>query len=424
MIQFLLKGLLRDKSRSLLPVIVVSLGVSLTVLFTGYMKGALNGSIEQNANFDTGHLKVVTRAYAEEIAQKPMDLAMLGTTEIITDLEKQFPQMTWFQRIPFGGILDVADENGLTKVQGTASGLALDLSENSNELDRLNLRNAITEGRLPQNANEMLLGKGLIQRLKLKIGEEVTFFGSTMEGSMTSKNFNIVGVIGFGTKALDNNTFMVDLKDVQGLLDMEDGCAEIIGFLPNDVYDHTKAKAVKVAFNQSLEADTDEFAPKMLTLADQNGLEQIILISEGFGSMISFFFLIAMSIVLWNTGLLGGLRRYQEFGIRLALGESKKAVYKTMLMEAALVGFIGSVFGTILGLLATAYLQYVGINISEFSSDSGGMLMADIIRGQFTPSQLYIGFIPGVLSNVFGAMLSARGIFQRQTSELFNELGV
>ena len=42
MIKFLFKGIIRDKSRSLLPVIVVALGVFLTVFMSGFMKGVFS----------------------------------------------------------------------------------------------------------------------------------------------------------------------------------------------------------------------------------------------------------------------------------------------------------------------------------------------------------------------------------------------
>ena len=39
MLKFLLKGLMRDRSRSLLPVIVVTLGVMITVFMHAYLSG-------------------------------------------------------------------------------------------------------------------------------------------------------------------------------------------------------------------------------------------------------------------------------------------------------------------------------------------------------------------------------------------------
>ena len=39
MISFLIKGILRDRSKSLIPIVIISIGVTLTVLTTGYVTG-------------------------------------------------------------------------------------------------------------------------------------------------------------------------------------------------------------------------------------------------------------------------------------------------------------------------------------------------------------------------------------------------
>jgi putative ABC transport system permease protein len=64
-----------------------------------------------------------------------------------------------------------------------------------------------------------------------------------------------------------------------------------------------------------------------------------------------FIFMIAMAIVLWNAGLLGGLRRYGEMGLRMAIGEHKGHIYRSLLSESLVIGIVGSVTGTIVGLL-------------------------------------------------------------------------
>jgi putative ABC transport system permease protein len=130
-----------------------------------------------------------------------------------------------------------------------------------------------------------------------------------------------------------------------------------------------------------------------------------------------------MSIVLWNTGLLGGLRRYQEFGIRLALGESKTSIYKTLVLEAVLIGIIGSVVGTILGVGATHYLQEVGIDVSKEMANST-VLLPTAMRAKVSPDLFLIGFIPGVLAMAFGNILSGIGIYRRETATLFKELEI
>jgi putative ABC transport system permease protein len=130
-----------------------------------------------------------------------------------------------------------------------------------------------------------------------------------------------------------------------------------------------------------------------------------------------------MAVVLWNTGLLGGLRRYNEYGLRLALGEEKKHIYRSSLVEAILIGFIGSLFGTVLGLLIVYTLQYHPLDVSGMTGKVT-MLMPQTYRAIVSPSLFYIGFIPGLAAMVLGNALAGRAIYKRKTAELFKELEV
>jgi len=159
----------------------------------------------------------------------------------------------------------------------------------------------------------------------------------------------------------------------------------------------------------------------MLTLSEQNGLGEILDMMNYEIFIIIFIFIFVMSIVLWNTGLMSGIRRYGEIGIRLAIGESKGGVYRSMIYESILIGCIGTVIGTAIGLGFSYYMQEVGIDFSNLMKGSN-MLMSNIFRSRITPAAFYIGFIPGLLATVFGSMISGIGIFKRQTSQLFKEL--
>ncbi len=49
-------------------------------------------------------------------------------------------------------------------------------------------------------------------------------------------------------------------------------------------------------------------------------------------------------------------------------------------------------------------------------------MISNIIRAKITPATLVIGFIPGLISTVVGALLAGAGIYKRQTAKLFKEL--
>ena len=424
MIKFIIKGILRDKSKSIIPIAVISVGVMVTVMMSGFLEGIFSDVINQNAKLDTGHVKIMTKPYAENKEQLPNDLALLEISELIDSLNLNYPDLIWTPRIKFGGIMDVPDSSGNTKSQGPGMGLAMSIqNKESGELQRLQLKKSLNKGRLPERSGEIILSDDYATKLNISPGEKITFFGTTMEGSMVFQSFEMTGTVRFGSPLMDKGTFIIDISDAQNMLDMENGTGELLGYFKDNRYDDQKALIISENFNTKFNESKDEYAPIMLTLKDQNGLRESLDMGDAFSGIFIFIFILAMSLVLWNTGLIGGLRRYNEFGIRLALGESKNNVFKLLLIEASVIGTIGSIIGTILGVVFCYYLQEVGIDISEDTANST-IIMPSVMRAYVTPNLFFIGFIPGLFSMLFGTALAGRGIYKRETARLFKELEV
>lgn len=422
MIRFLFKGLLRDRNRSLLPILVVTTGVMLTVFLHCYITGILGDMIEFSAKYTSGHVKIMTRAYAENKNQLPNDLALIEVSDLMTNLKKDYPTMEFVQRINFGGLLDAPDENGETKKQGVTAGYAVDLiSENTKEIDRLNIRKSIKKGRLPEKPNEVLLSDEFADKLEVGPGETVTLITSTMYGGMSIQNFIVSGTIEFGVQMMDRSGMIADISGIQNALDMENACGEILGFLESTNYDDILALDVENTFNEKYSDPNDEFSPVMNRLKNDSLMSGYFDYVDGFVGIIVTVFILAMSIVLWNTGLIGGLRRYGEIGVRLAIGEEKGHIYRSMIFEAIFIGIIGSFLGTVVGLGFAYWLQEVGLNVGDIMKNNK-MMMPTVFRAHITTPAYYLGFIPGLISVVLGTALSGIGIYKRKTASLFKEL--
>ncbi|WBM73782.1 ABC transporter permease [Saprospira grandis] len=422
MIYFLLKGIWRDRSRSFFPILVTGMGVLLTVFLSGFMQGVFNDIIEQNARLETGHLKVMSRAYAELASQKPNDLALYEADSLLAHLRQEYPELIWTPRIRFGGLVDLANAQGETKAQGPANVTALDLSTPSlGEAQRLNLQKSLYKGRLPEQPQEVLMGEEFARRLGIELGQSFSLMGSTMEGSMSFRNYQLVGVIRFGVQAMDRSSLIMNLADAEDFLDMQDAAAEILGYFKSNSYSAERAKSIAAAFNEKQAKNPDEFAPIMFSLRAQNNLGQYVDYANNMSTLIIGIFVLAMSIVLWNMGLLGGLRRYKEFGIRLALGEAKGQIYTALCIESLLIGGLGSFWGTLVGLGLCYYLQLYGIDL-DGALEQSNVMMPSVFRAKLTVELLYIGFIPGLLASLLGSMLAGLGIYQRSTANLFKEL--
>ncbi len=422
MISFIFKGLLRDRSRSLFPILITGAGVAVTVLVFAWVNGLLNDVLESSARFKTGHLKVQTRALKEQRHANIMELVLTGSGKIQERLEREFPRLIWKQRIQFGGLLDIPDEKGETKAQAPVFGLGIDLiSPGTPEIDHLNLHKSLVKGKLPQEPGEILLSDDLFNKLSLKLDRPVTLISSDMNGSMMFYNFRITGTVRFGIKAMDRGAMIADLADMQDALNMADATTEIFGFFRDGFYHKELIPGTKQAFNQSYQGTTDIFAPVMIGLEDQDDMGKLLEYMNTVFSAILAIFIFVISIVLWNAGLMNGIRRYGEIGVRLAIGESKFHLYWSLIIEAVILGLISYVLGTALGLIPAYYLQVHGVDASAFNQTSSYM-MSNTMRARITPINFWIGIIPGVFAPFIGAAISGIGIFRRETAQLFKEL--
>jgi len=424
MMNFLFKGLLRDRSRSLFPFLVVVAGVMLTIIVYCWIMGVTSDMIRAAANFDTGHVKIMTQAYADEADQMPNDLAFLGMDGLVKELRNNFSEFVWAPRIKFGGLLDIPDEQGETRSQGPVAGLAVDvLSPTSPEWNILNLERAIVRGRLPKMQGEILLSDDFARQLNVKLGETATLISSTMYGSMATANFIVVGTIRFGMMAMDRGAMIADITDIQLALDMEDGAGEILGFSDDFIYREEKAEELSNEFNSRFQNKKDEFTPVMKSLHKQGGLAELLTMMEPIIGGIVVVFVGIMAIVLWNAGLMGSLRRYGEIGVRLAIGETKGHLYRSLIAESLMIGLFGSILGTALGLGCAYFLQAVGFDVGSMMKNAT-LLMSNVMRARITPGSFIIGFVPGFLATVLGTSISGISIYKRQTSQLMKELEV
>jgi len=425
MIKFLTKGILRDRSRSLFPVIVVTLTVAMIVLFQGFITGIMNSMFLDSAVVSTGHVKIMTKAYHEENQLLPNDLALLNTEKLVRELNQEHPDYFWTPRITFGGLLDVPDENGETQAQGPVYALGIDfLSPDSRQIEIWKLERRLVTGRLPENANEVLLGTKLAGRLGLSSGETVTLIGSTMYNAFTTYNFTVVGTFKLNLGPVDRHMMLVDISGARQALDMENAASEILGYTNSLYYEDQAAVAMRTEYNINHNDSTDIFSPIMMALRDANQMGAMVDFSNAAMAIILVIFLVIVMIVLWNMGLMNGLRRYGEIGMRLAIGESKGQVYRSMIVESVIIGFIGTVIGTAMGLGITYYMQEVGLDYSAAmeSLSSTDIIMSNVFYAQVTPDLYFIGFIPGVLATVLGTMMAGRAIYKREMAQLFKEL--
>ena len=430
MIAFLFRGILRDKSRFLFPFSIVAIGVTLVITLVGFMEGVFMGMIDMTANLDAGHLRLVNKPFYDEEHLRPLDRSLAAQSETLNWLKKNSPEKTrWSPRIRWGALLDVPDKNGNTVSQTPIVGMALDLKDKKSlELKRLRLEESLIDGKIPEQDKEMLMGNQLAKTLNIELNQAVTLLGQSFDGGLVMDNYRVVGLVKFGVSAMDKKMVLIDLADAQDSFYMEDMITDWLGFLPAQ-YSLGDYEAIKKNMKQSL-SKLIEMPPKswaeddqaiLLTIRDQQNIGAI---ADKFNIIKGFvvgIFTFLMMLVLWNAGILNGIHRYGEMGLRLAFGESHWRVIFNTGIEGLFVGVLGTLAGCIFGGVFAWFLQEVGINMGDSFAQSG-LMINDVVRARLTTGAFIQGVIPGVFASVAGNLIASIAIFKRTESNLFREL--
>ena len=304
-------------------------------------------------------------------------------------------------------------------------GIGVDFfSSGSRQIEIWELERNLVSGTLPVNKNDALISSKLADKLNILAGEQITFIGSTMDNAFTTYNFTVIGTFNLRKGQTDKQMMLVDISGAREALDMDNAASAIFGFMHDLYYDDKTVVELRTKYNNQESDSLDIFSPFMLALRDGNQMGTMVDMSNAMLAIMGSVFLVIVMVVLWNMGLMNGLRRYGEVGLRLAIGEPKGHVYRSLIMEAVIIGLFGTVIGTGLGLSLTYYVQEYGIDYSKGieALSNSSMVMPNIFYAKVTPDLFYIGFFPGVLATVFGTMLAGLAIYKREMSQLFKEL--
>ncbi len=203
------------------------------------------------------------------------------------------------------------------------------------------------------DAMEIVIGTMLARNLRVGVGDELTLLGSGLDGSFAAAVVTIVGVFDSGVKEIDRNIAEMPLAAFQDMFYM-DGAGHQVVILASTL-DEVPL----------LEQTVAATLPDGLVVHDWNalqpGLKQAIQ-----ADMSSAFFMYGILVILvafsvLNTQLMSVLERTHEFGVVMALGMKPGRLGRLIMLETALMGLIGFLFGAAAGALLTYWFSVNGL---------------------------------------------------------------
>ncbi len=360
------RNLWRQRRRTLLLVVVVAYATLAIVFFWGYTDGFLDSIMNAQGRLVAAPVLITREAYHDD----PDPSNALADPEALARLAVRDARVRGAApRVDFGALLRSPYTSEGVMARGVDPALEASVSD---------LPASIADGRMLRGPGEIVLGKGLAQRLDVRLGERVAIDVSALAGP-TAMGLRLVGIIDAGTALVDDYTALIDLADARALT----GVAGATGLALDVPLGHEDAAAQAV--QASLPSGVHAYPVGALLGALQRGLaaERIQMIPMG------LLFALFAAVTVTTTVVVSVLERTREFGVMVALGLDQGGLGWLVTFE--------SVFATALGWLAGLVVGYGVLWLLSTTNALGALLVGaygDILEGLALTDQVYAAVRP------------------------------
>lgn len=200
------------------------------------------------------------------------------------------------------------------------------------------LSEKLTEGALPTNDGEIILGVNLKDLLNITIGDIVEFDSPTT----TSTNLTVVGFFDFKVKEVNNTWAIGKFETIQSILDKGD-VAQNIEIQLDKVFDADITKT-------EIEANIDDQYVINTWISENEELLSGLQGQSISSLMIQIFVIISVVLGISSTLAITVLQKSKQLGILKAMGIQDNDASKIFLFEGLLLGIGGAIFGILIGI--------------------------------------------------------------------------
>lgn len=383
-----LRNVWRQRGRSLFVLAASALGVAALILAGGFIKDTIVELGDSIIYSQTGHLQLNRAGYRSAASFDPEAFIMRDTDTLRTQLESYAQVKQVLLRLYTAGLAGNGESDWPVLIEGVEPEGEAQLGSYIN----------ISQGRplAPGDSFGVLVGAGVAAALELDPGDWIDLVTTTLDGSMNSLEFEVVGVFQTFSKDYDTHALRIVLPAARELLAAEGANVAVV-----ELHDTSSTGASAEQFREDF--SSSEIAVWRWENLDPFYKQTVTLYQQQFGFLIV---VISALVVLGVSTAIGmGIHeRTAEFGTMRALGTRDLSVAWMILLESAFLGLAGASLGVLLGNAGALLISSIGIPMPPPPNSDLGYI--SLIRPSFAVSLL--AWLVGVAAPVLAALPSAR----------------
>ncbi|MBN1983664.1 MAG: ABC transporter permease, partial [Chitinivibrionales bacterium] len=348
-----LRNIARNRRRSFLAALSVTISIVFVVVTKGMINGLLDSMVKNFTKNETGHIRITTKEFERKSRFYPVTENIASSSSLIESIKNNptvKPHLHLVtERTLFGVLLS---HNGFNR---QALAFAGD-PEKEKELMLLD-RSIMPGGRYIQAGKEMLMGYKLARSLKYTVGDQVSVVTSGSDWGLHLKKFTIVGLFKTGLNMFDDGLFQIPLVDGKNLLRSDSAGQQIIIMLKKYQESETVSRLIAASIS-----DTTLSVKAWSQIGDY---PQFMAYARTMYNLIHLIIVLLGSFIISNIMMMVVMERKREIGILKSMGMPQNEILVLFLTEGTILGGMGSVVGTVIG---AAIASYFAVHGADFSS--------------------------------------------------------
>lgn len=379
------RNIWRNKARSIVIIISISIGLFAGLLVLGLYKGMLKDRLRMVIETEVSHVQIHHTKFKEDY--DPSFILPEGN-RMLSEIEKSGFVKHVTQRSVTQGMLATTTGTDGVEILGI-------IPEKEDLISGLNKK--IKEGGgFGTKKNEVLVGKKLADKMNLKPGGKLVLTFTDNESNITSGAFRVSGIYQSDNTPRDERIVYVKLDDLNAMLNTGNDFHEIAVILRDDELLERVKEEWSRAYPQYKVETWKELSPET---------ELIISMTDQYSQIFIIIIMLALAFGVINTMLMAVLERTREIGMLVALGMNRLKLFILVLMETILLTLAGVPLGMLVSWLMINSLSKTGIDISSFAGEAMSSFgFGSIIYPEF-PGEKIIGVMIIVITTAFVSSL-------------------
>ena len=388
------RNIWRNRTRSLVILTAIGLGIFVGVFAVAFMLGWVNQRLDSVINTEVSHLQIHHPRYLES---REIDNYIPEAGQMLTGISGMEHVKAASARLLVNCMIASAE---------TGAGIRLNGIDPQKERLVTDIHEKITEGDYFEGdaSNLVVIGEKLAERLNVGLRSRVVITLAEMDGTLTGGAFRVAGIYKTANTAFDETTVFVPYTGLRDLLKIEDGAAhQVAVLLGEDNMEDRVAGKLRERWEGVEVMTWTDLMPEAQLLHEQMALMMYIFVG---------IILLALAFGIVNTMLMVIIERTKELGMLMAVGMNRVRVFGMVVLESVFLCLTGGAAGMVLALLGTAVTGRTGINISAWAEGLEAMGFDSVVYPQigfdYVIRITVMVIVAGILSAIYPARKAIR----------------